>query len=153
MASSCLESTALIFQCFWSSSSLCVASRADFPESKENAHSDRNWSGVTYSNYLFSKLCKYPNFLIAYSKFHKIRIWQNHTCGLYIALSNRFCATRSLEGGRPQNWGYAMYPQRLMVLQKYVFAPLASRPMTHLHWSQRNTLEGPRFDLTKPQDE
>ena len=42
----------------------------------------------------------------------------------YIALSDRFCATRSLlleEGGRPR---YTMYPQRLMVLQKYVLSAI-----------------------------
>ena len=55
-----------------------------------------------------------------FSKFERIVKFGKITCGL--SLSDRFCATRSLflEGGRPQNGGYPMYPQRLMVLQKYV---------------------------------
>ena len=88
------------------------------------------------------------------------KIWRNHTCGLilYTALADRFCVTRSLllidllEGGRPQNWGYAMYPQRssenvLGAIGVVIHDAFA------LVTAQRKTLEAPRFDLTKPQDE
>ena len=64
-------------------------------------------------------------------------------------------ATRSLltsRRGRPQT-GLRNVSSALDGSSEICFARLASRSMTHLHWSQRKTLEAPRFDLTKLQDE
>ena len=99
-------------------------------------------------NFALYRLLQIPKFerIVNLAKSH---MW---TIYIHIALSDRFCATRSLllEGGRgrPQNRGYAMYPQRLMVLHRHVLRAIgvAMHDAFALVTTQRKTLEAPRFD-------